>query len=223
MPHLYCSREGCEVNNINSPFTHFHRIPVVPAELPERASKRQYIKREGQLLLRAEIADRCTFKRGLKEGAYRICEEHEFETVKKSKQLTWGKDKKGKPITGKQAYDLYILLGEGPKSTMCLKTKDSRGIGSDRRALKTLDKVNQKIKKGATAPLVVVVSSSAKKNKSHLQRQLYRRRKRKTNLNHHVQRKKRSTPSNVQPIECTAALVADARRRRGSDDGTTNG
>jgi hypothetical protein len=55
----------------------------------------------------------------LKEGAYRICEEHEFEMVKKSKQLTWGKDKKGKPITWKQAYDLYVPLGEGPKSTMC--------------------------------------------------------------------------------------------------------
>ena len=212
MPHSYCSREGCEVNNINSPFTHFHRIPVVPAELPERASKRQYIKREGQLLLRAEIADRCTFKRGLKEGAYRICEEHEFEMVKKSKQLTWGKDK-GKPITWKQSYDLYVPLGEGPKSTMCLKTKDSRGIGSDRRALKTLDEVNQKIKKGATAPLVVAVSSSAKKNISSPSKSAGPSSAKKKQSQPSSKRKQ-STSSNVEPIECTAVLVADAAEAR---------
>ena len=163
MPHSYCAREGCCVNNKNSPNTHFHRIPAVPAQLPKNASKLQYIKREGKLLLRAEIADRCHFKRGLMEGAYRICEEHEFETVKKSKQLTWGKDKRGNAITWNQTYDLYVPLGEGPRSTMCLKSRDSRGIGGDRRALKTLEEVSHQIRKGTTKTLVLSVPSAKKK------------------------------------------------------------
>ncbi len=97
------------------------------------------------------------------DGAYRICEEHEFETVKKSKQLTWDKDKEGNAITWNQTYDLYVPHGEGPKSTMCLKSRDSRGIGGDWRALKTLEEVNHQIKKGTTKALVVPVPSSANK------------------------------------------------------------
>jgi hypothetical protein len=222
MPHSYCAREGCCVNNTNSPLTHFHRIPAVPAELPKSASKQQYIKREGQLLLRAEIADRCTFKRGLKTGAYRICEEHEFETVTKSKQLTWGKDKKGNAIKWKHAYDLYVPCGEGQKSTMCLKSKDSRGIGSDTRlALKTLDEVNHQMKKETTMPLVVAMSSSAKKKQSSPSNAARPSlAKGKQSLPSYAsappssRKKNQSTTSNAELIECAAASIANAAEAR---------
>lgn len=146
MPHLYCAQIGCSVNNINSPFMHFHCILAFPAQLPKNATKQQYIKREGQLLLSAEIEDCSTFKWGLIDGSYRICEEHEFTRMKKSKMLTWGKDKEGNNIQWSQSYDLYVLSSEGPKSVMSLKTRDSHGIGIDRQALRTLEVVNDQIK-----------------------------------------------------------------------------
>jgi hypothetical protein len=52
--------------------------------------------------------------------------------------LKWGKDKKGKPMKWTQTYDLYVPIGEGPSSTMCLETAGLRGIGADRQTLNTL-------------------------------------------------------------------------------------
>lgn len=37
IPHTYCAKVGCKVNNINSPSTRFHRIPAFPRELPDGA------------------------------------------------------------------------------------------------------------------------------------------------------------------------------------------
>jgi hypothetical protein len=124
-PHLYCSRLGCHVNNVNTPSIRFHCIPVFPKDLPVCAHGQRYINREGIILLRKEIADWCHFKRRLKEGAYRFCEEHKFETVTKSIQLTWGNDKNGNVKQWTQSYELHVPVGAGPNSTMCLKTKDS--------------------------------------------------------------------------------------------------
>ncbi|KAL7425767.1 hypothetical protein ACHAXH_000124 [Discostella pseudostelligera] len=83
--------------------------------------------------------------------------------VHKSAELSWGKDKKGKQIKWKQSYDLYAPCGEGASSTMCLKTDDSRGIGTDRQTRKTLEEVNHQIWK-ARSPLVVAIPSTDKEN-----------------------------------------------------------
>ena len=153
MPHTYCAKAGCKVNNINSPSTHFHRIPAVPKELPAGARRQRYIEREGIILLRQEISDRCGFKRKMNEGAYRVCEEHDFMRVTKSSILTWGKDKN-------------VPCGEGASSTMCLKTANSRGIGTDRQALNTLEGVNHQIRKARSPLLVVAVPNTDKENYS---------------------------------------------------------
>ncbi|MDB4430354.1 hypothetical protein N9140_00170 [bacterium] len=138
-PHTYCSKEGCNVNNLNTPHTRFHRIKKYPKPLKENAVKRDYVNREGIILLRAEILDRCDFKRNVKDGAYRVCEEHEFEWAVKPKKLSW----KGKEWT--QLFNLYVPKGDGAKATMCQETSGSRGTAIDRATLRQLACLNKQI------------------------------------------------------------------------------
>ena len=135
----YCCRIGCDVNDANTPTTHFHRIPSEPKPLSENATKQRYIEWEGTKLLRAETLDRCHFKRNVEGGHYYVCEEHEFEFVTKTKQLKW----KGESFC--YTYKLYVPKGEGSRSTMCLKTADSRGLGEARQHLVEMEKVNEHI------------------------------------------------------------------------------
>lgn len=65
------------------------RIPALPKPLSPGAKRARYISREGKILLRKEILDRCHFRRDVEECNYRCCEEHEFEWVVKSVQLCW--------------------------------------------------------------------------------------------------------------------------------------
>ena len=90
-------------------------------------------------MLRAETLDRCHFKRNVEGGHYYVCEEHEFEFVTKTKQLKW----KGESFC--YTYKLYVPKGEGSRSTMCLKTADSRGLGEARQHLVEMEKVNEHI------------------------------------------------------------------------------
>ncbi len=161
-PHSYCARLSCRVNNVNTLSIRFHHIPAFPKDLPVGARQPRYIKREGIILLHKDIADWCHFKRGLKEEAYRICVEHEFETVTKSIQLMWGKNKNGNGKQWTQSYELFVPVGAQPNSTMCLRTKDSRGIGTDRLARRTLKEVNHQIKKAPRGPFVTAVSYLSK-------------------------------------------------------------
>ena len=147
--HSWCSRVDCTVNNTNTPSTHFHRIKAYPKPLTKNATKKGYINREGQILLRAELLDRCYFKRGIKEGAYRVCEEHEFEWAVKSRKLSW----KGKNWT--QLFNLYVPKGDGAKSTMCQDTAESsRGTANDRAVTKLLEHLNKQIASRPKAPSV---------------------------------------------------------------------
>lgn len=139
-PHSRCSKEGCNVNNANTPHTRFHRIKKYPEPLKKNARKKDYIKREGTKLLRAEILDRCDFKRNVKDGSYRICEEHEFEWAVKPKRLSW----KGKEWT--QLFNLYVPKGDGAKATMCQETNGSRGTAVDRATLRQLATLNKQTK-----------------------------------------------------------------------------
>lgn len=136
--HSWCCKEGCNNHNLNCK-TPFHRIPTYPAELSDNASKQTYIKREGKILARYEAMDRAGFKRGIKTGTYRMCEEHEYEWVVKAKKLTW------KGERWYQLYNLYVPKGAGRKSTMCLETKDSRGNGLDRMIRRRLEALNKQI------------------------------------------------------------------------------
>ena len=125
------------MNNVNTPHTSFHRIKKYPKELKSDADKKDYINREGIILLREEILDRCHFKRKVKDGAYRVCEEHEFEWDVKSKKLSW----KGKEWT--QLFNLYVPKGDGAKATMCQETSGSRGTAIDRATLRQLACLNK--------------------------------------------------------------------------------
>jgi hypothetical protein len=137
--HSYCARLGCNVTNLSHPHTKFHRLPAMPKPLPPNAKRARYIKREGKVILRKETFDRCHFKRDVEGGNYRCCEEHEFEWVVKSVQLSW----KRKRFT--QSYNLYVPKGEGPKSTMCQQTNLSRGNANDRRMRQQLAELNNQI------------------------------------------------------------------------------
>lgn len=113
------------------------------------STRKEYIKREGKILLRDETLDRCYFKRGVLDGAYRVCEEHEFAWVVKQKKLSW----KGDNWT--QLYNLYVPKGDGSKSTACLATKnDSRGISLDRMVRKRLEELNKQISKRPNEPYI---------------------------------------------------------------------
>ena len=74
----YCSRLGCHVTNLSHPLTKFHHIPTEPKPLSPNAKRAQYIGREGKVILRQEVLDRYHFKRNIKGGRYKCCEEHEF-------------------------------------------------------------------------------------------------------------------------------------------------
>jgi hypothetical protein len=68
----YCCCLGCEVNDANTPSTHFHQIPLEPMPLSENATKQRYIKWEGMKLLRAETLDSCHIKHNV-EGGHYLC------------------------------------------------------------------------------------------------------------------------------------------------------
>lgn len=158
--HTYCSMNGCPVNNVTHPTTSFHRIPAIPAELPLDASKAKHIKRAGRLLNREEIMDRAGFKRSLNEGStYRICDEHQFESVTKSKSFIYVY------YTGSElapndddwvviercsnSYTLQVPKAEGASSTVNLPTtKNSTGIATDRMKRRQLEVLNKQMKNG---------------------------------------------------------------------------
>jgi hypothetical protein len=104
--HSHCARLGCNVTNVSHPNTKFHRIPAEPKPLPPNAKRSRYISWAGRVLLRKEVLDRCHFKRNVKGGNYRCCEEHEFEFAIRSVQLCWN---------GKSSLNHTIF--------MCLKAK----------------------------------------------------------------------------------------------------
>ena len=138
--HSRCSRLGCNVTNVSHPNTHFHRIKAFPKELSKNASKKRFIEREGKIVLRQEILDRCHFKRGVKGGAYRICEEHEFEWAVRPRTFKW----KGKNMT--QLFNLYVPKGDGCNSHACMETKKvSCGMPIDRMIRKNLEELNKQI------------------------------------------------------------------------------
>ena len=86
----YCSRLGCSVTNISHPHTSFHCIPAEPKPLHPKTKRAMYIKRRGgQVVLRKEVLHQYHFKRDVKGGNYKCCEEHEFKWVVKSVQLSW--------------------------------------------------------------------------------------------------------------------------------------
>jgi hypothetical protein len=75
----------------------------------------------------------------------------------KQKQLSWTSGSTVKRWT--QRYNLYVPKGEGPKSTICLETKEvSRGIATDRNMRKTLEAVNGQINK---APRFTIISNNS--------------------------------------------------------------
>ena len=90
-----------------------------------------------------------SFQVGIKDGAYRVCKEHDFECVVKQKQLS----RKGGNWT--QLYNLDVPRGNnGSRSTACIVTKnDSRGISLDRMARKRLEVPNKQITKRLNEPL----------------------------------------------------------------------
>ena len=117
----YCARAGCNVNDANSPRMKFHQITKLPAPLKPNATKKQYIKREGKIILRKETLDRCSFKRNAAGGRLFVCEKHNFEFVTKHKELNWT-NKDGTEEKWTQQWVLYVPKGEGPASKMNIAT-----------------------------------------------------------------------------------------------------
>ena len=134
-----CGRNNSPRSNcINGNEVRFFSVPSYPSPLTALTMD-TFIKREGKILLRRYVLDRAGCSKDYKGKKY-ICENHNFEWIKKSKQLTWN----GEEYT--QQYLMLVPEAEGPQSSTIDVTTISKGIGRDR-ALQRLfrDSVTSKV------------------------------------------------------------------------------
>ncbi len=108
-------RIDCKVTNVSHLGTCFHRKNAFLKHLVPTTTRKPYNKREGKILLRNKILDRCHFWQGIKEGAYQFCEEHNFEWIANSKILGW------KNSTWTQLLNFYMSKEDGVSHSSCMK------------------------------------------------------------------------------------------------------
>ena len=108
-------------------------MPSYPAPLTAPILS-TFINREGKILQRRYVLDRAGLSKDYKGKKY-ICENHNFEWVKKSRRITWN----GEEYT--QQYLLLVPEAEGPQSSTIDTATMSKGLGRDR-ALQRLFKNN---------------------------------------------------------------------------------
>lgn len=119
---------------------------------------RQIKNRQGRVLLHEEVCHRV-----LGEGKcsptdcstkYYYCDQHEFETVEKSKSFTHGTNSYTKTYEMKG-----VIAGYGPKSSALDHTTVSKGTARDHSMYKDLKEVQRKILR----PSVINISASQEK------------------------------------------------------------
>jgi hypothetical protein len=139
------AKKGCGRTNLDFPEPKFHRIKSYPA--PHKSSDpslRLVKKRQGRILLHEEVC-----RRVLGEGKcsptackskYYHCDQHEFETVEKSKTFKYG------GVSYTESFQLIgVMKGAGTKSSAVDHTTASKGVARDRSMYNQLDSVQRKI------------------------------------------------------------------------------
>ena len=129
-----CGRNNSPRSNaVNGSEVRFFAVPSFPTPLTAPTLD-TYIKREGKINLRRYVLDRAGCSKDHKGKKY-ICENHNFEWIKRSRKITW----KGEEYT--QQYLMLVPEAEGPQSSTIDALTVSKGVGRDR-ALQRLFKAS---------------------------------------------------------------------------------
>ena len=122
----------------------------MPRKLAEDASEAQVIRYMGAMLLQQEILDRCGEGRKVFKGErHKICEDHNFTWIKKSKTFSHQSVKSDGTqtiVSYSHRFNLYVPEAEGPKSTEKRKAnRTASGLGDQQSVRQKLEYGNKPI------------------------------------------------------------------------------